>query len=97
MGDSKFISVVLAPFLHNRDKVLNLWIVRILQHLDDFNELFFGLLSSDNHLEHSDCCTSLSFPEFWIRVKSFKDIECFYGVVELSHLVAIVGNQVEKA
>ena len=96
MGDSKFISVVLAPFLHNRDKVLNLWIVRILQHLDDFNELFFGLLSSDNHLEYADCSASLSFPEFWIRVKSFEHVERFCGVVELSHLVAIIGDQVQK-
>jgi hypothetical protein len=43
-------------------------VVCILQHLNDFNQSFFGFLSSNYHLKYSYSCTSLAFPELWIRV-----------------------------
>jgi len=93
---SKFEAVVLAPLLHDLDDVFAVRVARVLEHLDDFEEAFFALLLGDDHLEYTDCGTTLSFPEFRVGIEALKDIESFDGVVELSHLVAIVGDQVEQ-
>ena len=93
---SELETIILAPLLHRLDDVLNLRVLGILQHLNYFNKTFLALLSSDNLLEHSDCSSSLTFPELWICVQSLEHVECLHGEVELAHLVAVVSDQVQK-
>ena len=73
MGASKLEAVVFAPFFHDLYKVLHLRIVRVLEHLDDFDQSFFALLASDDHLEYANGSTSFALPEFRVWVKALKD------------------------
>ena len=93
---SKFESILFAPFLHDLHEILYLWIVSVLEHLNDLNKSFPLLFAGNNHLEDANCSTSLAFPEFGVWIKSFQDIECFDGIVELTHLIAIIGNQIKQ-
>jgi len=45
---SKLEAVVLTPLLHDLDEVLYLWVGRVLEHVDHFNQAFF-VLSAGNH------------------------------------------------
>ena len=72
-----FEAVVFAPFLHHLDEVLNLRVVCVLQHLNYFNQSLVALFAGDNHLKNTDGGSSLTLPEFWIRVESLKNVESF--------------------
>ena len=91
-----FEAIVFAPLFHDLYEVLNLGVVGVLEHLDDFNESLVALFASDHHLEDTNCSSALAFPEFGIRVKSFKDVEGLRRVVELAHFVAVVRDQVQQ-
>ena len=93
---SEFEAIVLAPLFHDLNKVLNLWVVGVLEHLDHFHQPLFRLFAGHDHLEDSDRRPSLSFPELGVWVQPLEDVECLDGVIEEAHLIAIVGNQVEK-
>lgn len=93
---SEFEAIVLAPLFHDLNKVLNLWVVSVFEHLDHFYQPLFGFFASLDHLEDSYCRTSLALPEFRVRVQSLEDIEGLDGVIEEPHLIAIVCYQVEK-
>ena len=67
----------------------------MLQHRKDFCQSFLALKPGNNQLEHADRSAALSFPELRIRVQSFEHVEGLCGIVELAHLVAVVGNQVQ--
>lgn len=75
---SQFESIILPPFFHNLHEVLYLRIVCVLKHLNYFHKPLFRLFACNNHLEHSDGSSSLTFPEFGIWVQSFEHIEGFY-------------------
>ena len=53
-------------------------------------------MASHDKLEDSNSGSSLTFPEFWISIKSLEHIKCLDRVVELAHFVAVVGDQVEE-
>lgn len=76
MSISEFEPVVFAPFLHDLNEVLNLWVVSVLEHLNDLDQSLFRLFSRDHHLENSDRRTSLSFPELRVWVESLKHVKC---------------------
>lgn len=93
---SEFETVLGSPLLHNLEEVLDLGVVGALQHLHDLNQSFLLLHSGDHHLEHSDRGSTLTFPEFWVRVKSLQNVESFGREVELAHFVGVIGNEVEQ-
>ena len=65
---SELEAVVLAPLFHYLHKVLHLGVVRVLQHLNYFNQALLIFLARNHHLEHSDCGSSLAFPKLWIWI-----------------------------
>ena len=91
---SKLKAIILAPFLHNLNEVLNLWVARILEHIDDLDEALLVLSSSYNHLEDSDGGTTLAFPELGVGIQTLEHVEGLDRKVELAHLVAIISDQV---
>ena len=72
---SELETIVFAPLLHDLHEVFDLRIACILKHINDFNESLFVLGARYDHLEDSDGGSTLAFPELWICVKSFKNIE----------------------
>jgi len=94
---SELKSIFFAPLFHHLDNVLDLRIVNTLKHLDHILKSLFGFFTSYNHLENSNRCSSFTFPELWIGVKTLKDIESFSWVVELAHLIAVIGNEVQES
>lgn len=93
---SELEAIILAPFLHDLHEVLYLRIVRVLQHVDNLDESLLIFCSSHYHLENADGGTTLTFPEFWVSIKSLENIEGLDREVELAHLVAIVSDQIQK-
>lgn len=93
---SELEAVVFAPLLHCLHNVFNLRILGIFQHLDNFYQALFVLCTCNHHLENAYSSASLTFPELWIRIESLKHIESFHREIELTHLVAIVCDQVEE-
>ena len=73
---SELEAIVFSPFLYHLNHVFTVGVACVLQHLDHFNQSLFVLLSGHNQLEYTNCSTTLTFPEFWVCVKSFKDVEC---------------------
>ena len=94
---SEFEAVVFAPLFHDLDEILDLRVVSVLKHLDDFHKSLFRLFASNDHLEYSNGRTSFALPELWIRVKSLKNIEGLHGMIEESHLVTVISYEIEKA
>lgn len=94
---SEFEAVVFAPFLHDLDEVLHLWVICVLQKLNDLNQTLLVLLLRDNHLENTNCSTTLTLPELRVRVQPLEHVERLHRVVELAHFVAIVCNQIQQA
>jgi hypothetical protein len=76
--------------------ILNLRIIRVLEHLNDLNEPLFRFLAGDNHLEDANRSTSLALPKFRVRIESLKNVEGLNRVIELAHLIAIVSYQIEQ-
>lgn len=70
-------------------------VARVLKHLDYLNELLLVFLPGNNHLKNTNCSTALSFPELRISIEPLKYIKGLDREVELAHLVAVVGDQVE--
>ena len=68
---SEFKSVVLTPFLHNLHEIFYLRVVGAFKNLNNFKKFLFVFLLGYYHLEHSDGCAALSFPELWIGVQTF--------------------------
>ena len=91
---SELEAVVLAPFFHYLHKVLHLGVVRVLQHLNHLNQALLILLSCDDHLEHSDCRATLALPKLGVWIQTLKYVKGLRRVVELTHLVAVVCDQV---
>ena len=52
-------------------------------------------MTSDNHLEDANACASLALPQLGVGVEPLKDVERLRCVVELPHLVAVVGDKLE--
>ena len=48
------------------------------------------------YLKHSHTCSSLPLPILWFRIESFQYIEGLRSVHEVTHAVAIVGDELEK-
>ena len=93
---SELEAVVLAPLLHHLHKVLDLGVVSILKQLDGLNQPLLAFLTGDHQLEDANRGTSLSLPELWIGVKSLEHVEGLHRVIELSHFVTVVGDQVKQ-
>ena len=74
---SELKSIFFAPLFHDLDNVLNLWVVDALKHLNNILESLFRFFTSYHHLKNTDGCTSLAFPELWIRVKTLEYVESF--------------------
>ena len=53
-------------------------------------------MTSDNHLEDANACASLALPQLGVGVEPLKDVKRLRCVVELSHLVAVVSDELEK-
>ena len=94
---SELEPVVLAPLLHYLNKVLNLWVIGILEHLYHLNQPLFGLFSSDDHLEDTDSCATFAFPKFGVRVKPLQNVKGLHRMIELAHFITVIGNQIQKA
>lgn len=93
---SKLKSIIFSPFLHYLHEVFDLWVISILKHLNNFNQSLLALFPCYHHLEHSDCCSSLALPELGVWIKSLEHVKGLDRVVELSHLVAVIGDQVQE-
>ena len=91
---SELEAIVFTPFFHCLDEVFHLRVVRILQHLDDLDESLLALLTCNNHLENTDGSATLALPEFGVWIEALENVECLNRIIELTHLVAIVGDQV---
>lgn len=53
-------------------------------------------MTSDNELKSSSTSASLSLPVLRIRIHSLHEIESSGGVVEMSHFVAVVGDELQE-
>ena len=93
---SELEAVVLAPLLHDLDEVLNLWVRRILQHVDDLDEPLLVLDSRDDKLEDTDGGAALALPELGVSIEPLEHVEGLDREVELAHLVAVVSDEVEQ-
>ena len=89
-------SVILSPFFHNLDDVVNLRIRGVFKELNDINQRLSFFTSSNYHLKVSNTSTAFAFPIFRIRVKPFQHIECLSWVEKLAHFVTVICNQLKK-
>merc|ERR1719199_1232295 len=93
----KLHAVVARPLLHHAiDHILDLWVVRGADKANDLLQFVRALLPGDDFLKNADGRPALTLPKFGIGIQALEDIERLASVVEVSHLVAIVGNQVKK-
>ena len=89
-------SILLCPFLHHLNDLFNLWIGCVLEHLDNIGQGLSFFPPSDDHLPMTNAGTTFSFPIFRVWIQPLQHVEGFGRVKELSHFVAIIGNQLEK-
>mmetsp|Transcript_42623 Transcript_42623/g.90789 ORF Transcript_42623/g.90789 Transcript_42623/m.90789 type:complete len:271 (+) Transcript_42623:75-887(+) len=90
-------TVVLRPFLHHLiDHVLRLRVVRATEQVHHLLQLVDGLLVRHRPLEDANSGATLPLPELGIGVQSLEHVESLASVVKLPHLVAVVGDEVEK-
>lgn len=93
---SELHAVLLAPLHDHLHEVLCLGVLGVLHHLHHLDKSLLVLLTRDYHLEHSDGGPSLAFPELWVGVQSFQNVEGLHRVVELPHFVAVIRDKVQK-
>ena len=93
---SELEAVVLAPLLHDLHEVFDLRVGRVLQHVDDLDEPLLVLDTCDDELEDTDSSATLALPEFRVSIEPLEHVEGLDREVELAHLVAIVGDEIEQ-
>lgn len=59
------------------------------------NLLWF--LPGNNHLEHAHTGPALALPVLGVGVQPLQDVKGPCGIIELSHLVAVVGDELQQA
>ena len=93
---SELESILFTPFLHDLDEVFYLRVRGVLEHVDDIDESLLLLNTGDHELEDTNCGTTLPLPELWVSIKTLQHVKRFRREVELAHLVAVVGDQVQQ-
>ena len=80
-------------YLESPHNVLYLGILRVAQHLGNLSQTIPRLFARYDFLESPDAGSTLPFPIFGVRIKSFKHVKSLQRVEEVPHLVAVVCNQ----
>ena len=75
---SELEAIVFAPLLHDLDKIFDLRVRSVLEHVDHFYKALLVLSTSNNQLENTDSSSTLAPPELWISIKTLKYIECLH-------------------
>ena len=65
---SELEAIVFAPLLHDLDKIFDLRVRSVLEHVDHFYEALLVLGTGYNKLEYSDSSSTLAFPELRISI-----------------------------
>merc|ERR1719240_957499 len=93
----KLHPIFLGPFLHHTiDHVYHLWVVFASQQIDNLLQFVGRFLLGHDLLEYADCCPTLAFPELGVRVQALQHIKSLTCIVEVSHLVAIICNEMQQ-
>ena len=75
---SELEAIVFAPLLHDLDKIFDLRVRSVLEHVDHFYKALLVLSTSYNQLENTDSSSTLALPELWISIKTLKYIKCLH-------------------
>ena len=75
---SELEAIVFAPLLHDLDKVFDLRVRSVLQHVNHFDKALLVLGSGNNQLENTDCSSTLALPELRVGIETLQHIECLH-------------------
>jgi hypothetical protein len=88
--------IVFGPFFYHFDHILHLRIGGVPQDRHNIGKRLTILATRDDRLKDPDAGAALPLPIFRIGIQPFQHVEGLGGVVELAHLVGVVGNELEK-
>lgn len=91
------LPILLRPLPHHSiDDVFDLRIARRPEQVHHLLQSFWGFFSRYHLLEHPHRGTALALPEFGVWIQSLQHVKRFAGIVELTHLVAVVRDHVQQ-
>ena len=67
---SELEAIVFAPLLHDLDKVFDLRVRSVLQHVNHFDKALLVLGSGYHELENADSSSTLALPELRIGIET---------------------------
>ena len=67
---SELEAIVFAPLLHDLDKVFDLRVRSVLEHVDHFDKALLVLGSGHDQLENTDSSSTFALPELRISIEA---------------------------